>query len=190
MKRVARSVRYYARTGAAALGLALLISALLVAVVAAHGPEVFIRSDPPDGAVLEQAPAQVTAWFSDELLTGQSSLQVFDADGRQVDNGDGGVDLNDPDHASMVVSLPPELPDGTYTVRWRASLDDGDVVERGFTFTVGDRVAVSQAVASGPLPASEGVGWPVGWIVAGLGVLLLLVVMAGLYVQRQLISSG
>lgn len=34
-----------------------------------------------------------------------------------MDKRDGGVDLNDSDHASMIVNLP-TLPDGVYTVHW------------------------------------------------------------------------
>ena len=117
--------------------LALLISAGWIASVAAHGPKILLRSDPPDGVVMQSSPARVVAWFDTELDTGPSQLQVFDTGGRQVDNGDGGVDLNDPDHASLSVSLSP-LPDGVYTVRWRAAVfEDNDIVEGEFTFTVG-----------------------------------------------------
>jgi len=113
------------------------LSSLLVAAEAlAHGHEIFIKSVPANGTVVTQSPARVVVWFSTELDTGRSRLQIFDADKRQVDTGGGGVDLHDPDHASLIARLP-TLPDGAYTVRWRgAVLADGDIVEGKFTFTV------------------------------------------------------
>ncbi len=107
---------------------------VLVFPVAAHSG--LVRSQPSDGASLESSPAQVTAWFSEELDSQTSNIRVFDAQDRQVDNGDGSVDLNDLDHLSMVVSLPP-LPAGIYSVRWTAaSAEDGDATEGEFTFKV------------------------------------------------------
>ena len=109
---------------------------LLAAAALAHRSDILLKSEPADGAVVQQSPAQVVAWFSTELATGASRLQVFAADKRQVDQGNGGVDLHDPDHASLLVRLP-ALPAGTYTVRWRSAVvEDGDIVEGRFTFTV------------------------------------------------------
>ena len=46
-----------------------------------------------------------------------------------------GVDLDDLDHASMVLVPPSPLPSGRYTVRWHAtSAEDRDTNERAFTF--------------------------------------------------------
>lgn len=115
---------------------AVLPSLLLAAEARAHGSDIFVKSAPADGASMRQSPARVVVWFSTELDTGRSRLQVFDTGKRPVHNGDGGVDLHDPEHASLIVSLP-ALPDGKYTVRWRAAvLADGDIVEGSFTFTV------------------------------------------------------
>ena len=110
---------------------------LFLAVVAlAHRSDILLKSEPAAGAVVQQSPAQVVAWFSTELATDTSRLQVFAADKRQVDKGNGGVDLDDPDHASLIVRLP-ALPAGTYTVHWRAAVvEDSDIVEGRFTFTV------------------------------------------------------
>jgi methionine-rich copper-binding protein CopC len=121
----------------ATLVCAVLLALLLAVAALAHRrSDIFIKSEPADGAVVQQSPAQVVIWFNTELATGPSRLQVFAADKRQVDNGGGGVDLHDPDHASLLVRLP-ALPDGVYTVRWRAVVfADGDSVEGRFTFTV------------------------------------------------------
>jgi methionine-rich copper-binding protein CopC len=119
--------------------LAMLVGAALLLTTAAlaHRPrDIVMQSEPADEAVMQQSPARVVVWFSTELATGPSRLQVFAADKRQVDNGSGGVDLHDPDHASLLVRLP-ALPEGEYTVRWRAAVfADGDIVEGRFSFTV------------------------------------------------------
>jgi len=83
-------------------------------------------SEPRAGAVLEKSPDRVTARFSTELDTVASRMALLDAAGRPVDSADGGVDLIDPDHASMVVTIGGRLPAGQYVVRWTAiSTADG-----------------------------------------------------------------
>lgn len=154
-----------------ALILALLVSTLLVAVALAHG--VLVKSEPENNAVLEQGPDQVIAWFSQELETRPSSIQVFDTEGNQVDSGDGGVDLNDPDHASMLVSLPASLPDGIYIVRWTAvSATDSDTTEGEFSFGVGD--SAGQALETSRSPSDDGPDLPLGGLISAFGVLLLI----------------
>lgn len=111
--------------------------------VSAHEVE-FLKSDPENGAIIAQSPAQIRAWFGEELQTGVSILQVFDANGQRVDSGDGQVDLTDPDHASLVVDVP-ALPEGAYLVRWYIVLLDGDASESSFSFFVGDEAAASAA---------------------------------------------
>ena len=104
--------------------------------------------------------------------------QVFDINHRQLDNGDGGVDPDDPEHASMVVSLP-ALPEGVYLVRWTAvTAVDGDLVGGVFTFGVAEGgVAASQTSSSpAPLP-DEGSGLSPALIAAVLGALLLAAVV-------------
>ena len=69
------------------------------------------KTDPADGTALPQAPAQITVWFPEEVVAEKSTLRVFDVQGKQVDAGKGGVDLNDVSHQVMVVNLP-NLPGG------------------------------------------------------------------------------
>ena len=107
----------------------------------AHTPEVR-RSEPSPNQVLSTSPSKVTLWFEEELLEEWSEIRVLDATGKQIDNGDGGVNLFDPDHLSMVVNLPANLPDGRYEVHWRIALLDGDVAADGFQFTVGSESAL------------------------------------------------
>ncbi len=123
--------------------LTVLLLVTAVSLVSAHAVAL-LRSDPANGSILVQSPTEIRAWFGEEMQTGVSTLQVFSADGQRMDNGDGGVDLNDPDHASMVVTVPP-LPDGEYLVRWYVVLLDGDASESSFNFYVGDEASAAAA---------------------------------------------
>jgi methionine-rich copper-binding protein CopC len=181
-----------------ALSLAIFLSFLFAGMAAAHNVQM-TRSDPAAGAVLAESPAQLVAWFNEEMKTQISTIQVFDASGQQVDKGDGGVDLNDPYHASMAVSLPP-LPNGAYTVRWHVVLLDDDPTDGEFTFYVGEKpagdIAVSQvsapeapaAGAANPAdaePTDDTSGLPIAWVALGLGVLVLVAGLAALLLRSR-----
>jgi methionine-rich copper-binding protein CopC len=180
LKHYIMDLKCHLRKGLLALGLALLASVLLVAMAVAHSS--VVKSEPASGAVLNQSPQRVVAWFSQELETRLSTIQVFDAEGRQVDNGDGSVDLDDPDHASMLVSLPPSLPAGVYTVRWTVvSTVDSDLTEGEFAFGVGAGTVVPEP---GSTPSGVSSVWLIGGSIASLGVLLLAVL--GFAGRRQM----
>ncbi|HLE15839.1 MAG TPA: copper resistance CopC family protein [Anaerolineales bacterium] len=120
----------------------------------AHEVEI-VKSDPAAGAVLEQPPDRVTIWFNEENQSGKSTFQVFNSDDQPVDLGGGGVDLTDPDHASMVVNLP-ALPDGAYLVRWKVVLLDGDESEGEYVFYVGAKPPLAgQPMSSGSSASAD-----------------------------------
>ena len=167
------SWNHYIRVGRVAVALAIVASALLVAVALAHAPDVLER-EPAAGAVLEQSPPQVVVRFSEELISRESTLLVLAADGSQVDNSDGGLDLNDPDHTTLVASLPP-LPNDVYTVQWHIVLLDGDERDGKFCFTVGEDTLSSTSKTCSPY---EYIEWPIGWIAASLGILFLAIGIA------------
>ena len=107
---------------------------LLVAIATALVPEgvsahaSLVKSEPTDGAMLQQSPPRVVAWFDQELEASASMIGVFNAQGREIDGGVRSVDLTDPNHASMIVTLSGELSPGRYIVRWKAvSGSDGHV---------------------------------------------------------------
>ena len=157
----------------------------MVTAVSAHDAAI-VKSIPANGEVLAESPPQVTAWFEEELVSGESTMSVFNTQGEQVDNGDGGVDLNDPDHASMIVTLP-ALPDGSYTVQWHAALLDGDATDGAFAFAVGEgQSVVSAAAAAPPTAAAETPGQSPGSIIAIIAVtLFVLLLIGGLVIRRR-----
>ena len=118
-------VARFSRACAAAL-LALLSPAVLAHAFLEHAL-------PRVGEAVHAAPGEVKVWFTEALEPAFSALRVFDKDGKQVDRKDPQVDPSD--RTVMRVSLP-QLPPGTYRVRWRALSVDTHVTEGDFTFTV------------------------------------------------------
>ena len=136
---------------AAAIGALLALVALPVIVL---GHASLVSSDPPAGGTLTTTPPTLTATFDDELTPDGSSIVVENGAGTQVTSGT----VSSTDAHTMTAALP-QLPDGTYTVKWTAvSADDKDVERGTFTFNVGSVNATPPGPASPPTvgdPASD-----------------------------------
>jgi hypothetical protein len=187
------AARVVSRFGAAAL--AILASLIIATTAVAHSPKL-IKSIPAAAAVLEESPAEVMVQFDEELDTKGSTLKVFDTSERQVDQGNGRVDLNDADHATMRVGLPATLPAGEYTVRWHVVLGDGDATDGAFKFTVARSAAVANIAAGNPapapaqqslssLPANEPMNNVASWLIGGLTSMIVLGCVVVVYVLRR-----
>jgi methionine-rich copper-binding protein CopC len=106
---------------------------------------------PAVDAAVAQVPGQLVCVMSEEIDTKLSTISVWDANGVQVDKKDAHVDLNDPDHKTLIVSLDPaSMKDGVYTVKYHTvTPDDGGVTDGTFQFVAGSAVATStQALTS------------------------------------------
>ena len=119
------------------------------------------RASPAPNSVLDEAPSRVAIWFTEPVEPSLSEIQVLDAQGSRVDDGDSIVDANDP--LAMSVGLEP-IPEGTYTVAWKnVSTVDGHRVRRSFVFSVGEPITgVAMEAPSEPLlqsPAEPFVRW-------------------------------
>lgn len=139
-----------------AWGAALLLLIIYVTRVAAHTITV-VHSDPAADAVVAGQLTQVMAQFDEELATKRSTMQVLAANGQPVSEGNGAVDLNDPDHQTLIAHLPTPLPNGAYTVQWHVVLTDGDVSDGQFRFTVATTAAATKltvAPLSSPRPVT------------------------------------
>lgn len=112
------------------------LMAVLITVPSVGAHSKLVRAVPAPGGTVKVPPKVVRAWFPEELDPKRSVLSVWDTKGRRVDDGKGGVDLDDLDRASMVVRLRPIGP-GTYMVKWRAvSADDQNAAQGSYTFTL------------------------------------------------------
>jgi methionine-rich copper-binding protein CopC len=94
-----------------------------------------VRATPAAGGTVAMPPNEVTIRFNEKLEPAFSSFVVRDAEGKQVDKGDGALDKKD--HQLLRASLPPLSP-GVYKVEWRAVGTDTHKVNGDFTFTVGE----------------------------------------------------
>jgi copper resistance protein C len=91
------------------------------------------HSEPKVGSTVTVAPTIVRIWFDGALEPAFSTLHVQNANGQQVDKGDGRVDPSDP--TLLEVSIPP-ISSGTYRVIWSVVARDGHRTEGNYTFTI------------------------------------------------------
>ena len=91
-------------------------------------------ADPGVGSTMQTSPGEVRIRFTENIEPAVSSIQVFDASGKEVDKRD--LHLDRSDHALLHVSLP-QLSAGTYKVVWRVVSVDTHVTNGNFTFHVG-----------------------------------------------------
>lgn len=94
------------------------------------------RSEPRVGATTAKPPAEVRIWFTQRLEPAFSKIQVFNAQGKELDKRDSHVDTKD--RNLLVVSLP-QLPRGTYKVSWHVVSVDTHRSQGDFKFTIEPR---------------------------------------------------
>jgi hypothetical protein len=91
------------------------------------------RAEPAVGSTVQRSPNEVRIWFTEDIEPAFSSVQVFDASGKEVDKRD--VHLDRSDRALLRISLP-SLQAGIYKVVWRVVSVDTHVTNGSFTFRV------------------------------------------------------
>jgi methionine-rich copper-binding protein CopC len=91
------------------------------------------HADPKVGGTVTNSPAEIKIWFTQNLEPAFSTLEVRDAQGKEVDKKD--AHLDDKDKSLFLVSLP-QLSAGTYTVIWHAVSVDTHRTQGTFHFTV------------------------------------------------------
>ncbi|MDG4795674.1 FixH family protein [Micromonospora sp. WMMD1082] len=165
--------------------LGLLAAVVPAAPAAAHA--VLLATDPADGAVLASGPAEVTLTFNEVVTVRPGGVRLLDAAGDEISSDSRSVDTN------VILTVPPNLPGGTYIVAFRVISADSHPVSGGLSFAVG---APSTAVA--PLPesrpgsaldvlrqAAEGAAYLGLLVSAGLLVFLLVLLRADAPVLRR-----
>jgi methionine-rich copper-binding protein CopC len=91
------------------------------------------HAEPKVGGTVTNSPAEIKIWFTQNLEPVFSTLEVQDAQGKEVDKKD--AHLDEKDKSLFLVSLP-QLPAGTYTVIWHAVSVDTHKTQGRFEFTV------------------------------------------------------
>ncbi|WP_413102137.1 copper resistance CopC/CopD family protein [Streptomyces sp. Inha503] len=115
--------------------LAALLCALSVGASSASAHAALTSTDPADGSVVKTAPREVTLNFSEGVLLSGDSVRVLDPKGKRVDTGK--TAHVDGKSSTAAAGLHSGLPDGTYTVAWKAVSEDSHPVSGAFTFSIG-----------------------------------------------------
>jgi copper transport protein len=103
-------------------------------------------TDPAADTAVPVAPQAITLMFNEPVTIGAGAIIVLDKDGRTVPTS-----VATTARAGQVLTTRPAapLPPGSYTVRWRATGTDGDLVEEEFRFGVGYALTAAAPGASG-----------------------------------------
>lgn len=116
----------------------LLITSLVVGAMAvgyssaAHAHAELTGTAPEDGAELDEAPAEVTLEFNEELDGPSTEIAVTDPEGDTLD-------LDDPEFDGNAFTQPMQYNEaGEYTLAYRILSQDGHRVEDTLTFTVNE----------------------------------------------------
>ncbi|WP_239015168.1 copper resistance protein CopC [Streptomyces sp. CdTB01] len=132
----------------ALLLLGTVLALLLGGAGAASAHATLNRSDPADSAVVKTAPKQITLTFSEAVTLSDGSLRVLSPKNLRVDRGPVGHAAGKADTAR--VTLAGKLPEGTYTVAWRAVSSDSHPISGAFTFSLGQPSATAAVVSAQP----------------------------------------
>jgi copper transport protein len=126
---------------------------LMVAAPAAWAHANLLSSNPAAGATLQAAPAQVVMNFTEEPDLTLSFAHVLNTAGAEVESGPVQAGANP---KQLVIPLPANLANGSYTVTWRTtSAEDGHTTAGAFAFGVGQAPSAPTAtvVAASATPS-------------------------------------
>ncbi len=129
-----------------AAALLVVLAAVAGLVLGAAGPAsahaTLVATDPVEGAVLAEAPDEVTFTFNESVIGVPTGVRVFDAEGAEV------ASTASVSGSQLLVSLDEEVDTGTLVVVWRLVSEDGHPIGGSLTFSVG---APSATVAEPPV---------------------------------------
>jgi copper transport protein len=154
------------------IGLALL-SVCGAGSAAAHPTLLF--TEPAAETAVSVAPQSITLMFNEPVSIGPGAVIVLDKDGQAVPTGPATTAR---DGQLVTARLEASPPPGSYTVRWRVTGADGDLVEEEFRFGVGYALTAVAPGASGP---------PIAWLSAAVRWLMLAglaIAFGGLIAER------
>jgi methionine-rich copper-binding protein CopC len=100
---------------------------------AAHAHAFLDHADPRVGNTVKTSPRMVSLWFTQNVESTFSAIEVLDANGARMNAGNAAVDANDRKLLRVPVKT---LPAGTYTVKWHVLSVDTHTSEGNFTFHV------------------------------------------------------
>ena len=116
------------------IALALLAGAWVLPV-AASAHAYLVKTTPAASVVLDAPPPNIELTYDEAVEPRLAIISVTNTAGRQETTGPVRRSPSDPD--TLVVPLPPHLPEGWYLIYWRAISVDGHPVSGAFTYAVG-----------------------------------------------------
>ncbi len=138
------------------LALFLLMLGVLARTASAHA--FVVKTDPPDNAVLDEAPGQVRLWFNEEIIPDRTEVSLVDNSGQSIpvkisnllEGPDAGLD----GQVLLVVDLPALQPN-VYNFSWRTvSSDDLHTTGGSLVFGVQQAPAVPHQSDQSPAPSA------------------------------------
>ena len=124
----------------------------LIAPTPALAHAVLSETTPAPDAVLESAPERIVLRFNEPVTTVRSSIRVFDASVRRVDDGI----VEQPRAEEVLVGMSTGLPDGTYVVAWRVLSGDSQPIRGTYAFSVGEPTEDGQGLIESVLDREAG----------------------------------
>ncbi|MCZ6877898.1 MAG: copper resistance protein CopC [Acidobacteria bacterium] len=132
-----------------------IIGAILMGVTAGLlGHAQLLQTVPPANARLEQAPPKVQLFFNEGIEPIFNGVVVLNRNGLPVHSGEANLSRN---RQELSVEIKDNVPNGIYTVSWRATSSDGHQIGGNFGFSVGEEFQASGMVAG---PSEGGENWP------------------------------
>ena len=110
-----------------------LLLALLAGVSPAFSHALLRHTEPPVGATVKTAPAELVLIFSEEIEPGFSRVTVTGPQGARVDTGTLRTDPKDATHLLAAVRT---LGPGSYQVEWHITSVDTHKTQGSYHFTV------------------------------------------------------
>ncbi|MFC4802035.1 copper resistance CopC/CopD family protein [Neobacillus sp. GCM10023253] len=94
-----------------------------------------VKSNPSENEVLKQSPQIVSIQFDETIQPINNSIQVFDKEGKRVDQKDGRI--NAKNSTILECGLKQNLPNGTYSIQWKIVSSDGHPIQGTISFQIG-----------------------------------------------------
>lgn len=100
-----------------------------------HAHATLVEMEPAEDIVAEEAPSSLTLTFNEPIEHDLAMLTIYDSNAKPVFTGnpDDGVEKS-----PKLEFSPPDLEDGTYTVKWNVVSADGHPVGGSYAFAVGE----------------------------------------------------
>jgi copper transport protein len=156
--------RRFARTGVTSLVFLLLTAGLM-------GHATLLNTVPLANSRLEKSPGRVELHFNEGIEAIFNGVMVLNRNGLPIHEGEAELSRN---RKVLSVGVREDLPQGIYTVSWKATSSDGHQIGGNFGFSVGEEFQASGMVAGESGGQSD---WPGAGLAVNRWLYLLAMVM-------------